>query len=400
MKILVLYTNSEFPLRKNIEGFLNCFKNYSKARVYYCNLAIRRKVFFLSIIEYDLVIYAPSLAIPWNPENYLNRLSYLKDSGIKAKKKIAFFQDEYLRTDLMCKFISELSVNEVYSVAPKSEWPIIYKSIPSNVRIKDYLTGYVDDLDVNIYSSLRSNSERGIDIGYRTGWYSSGMYKLGSWGRLKFEIAHKFLNYNSPLNLDIKLGEGFLKGSNWFKFLSSCRYTIGVESGASLLDKDGSIVDSINSFLAKNQNASYEVVEENCFKDLDKNLKLKAISPRVFEAAMCNTGLVLIEGDYNGILKVWEHYIPLKEDFSNIEEVVELIKDESLRKKLVNNTYRDLIESKKYSYSNFVLRVLGGEIRAVKLSFIDSILYLLNNFLENLSLVLILVLEGIRKLRK
>jgi len=35
------------------------------------------------------------------------------------------------------------------------------------------------------------------------------------------------------------------------------------------------------------------------------------------------------------------HYIPLKKDFSNFEEVMRMYRDESLRRELTENCYRD-----------------------------------------------------------
>jgi hypothetical protein len=48
------------------------------------------------------------------------------------------------------------------------------------------------------------------------------------------------------------------------------------------------------------------------------------------------------------------HYIPLKKDFSNFDEVIRLFKDVTVRKQLTDNAYRDLIAAGKYSYKTFI----------------------------------------------
>jgi hypothetical protein len=48
------------------------------------------------------------------------------------------------------------------------------------------------------------------------------------------------------------------------------------------------------------------------------------------------------------------HYIPLKKDFSNFDEVVRIFKDSHRRKKLTDNTYKDLIASRRYTYAGFI----------------------------------------------
>jgi hypothetical protein len=63
---------------------------------------------------------------------------------------------------------------------------------------------------------------------------------------------------------------------------------------------------------------------------------------------------VLFEGEYSGVLRPMEHYVPLKKDFSNIAEVVALIGDPRARAEITDAAYRDLIASGAYSYERFV----------------------------------------------
>ena len=129
-------------------------------------------------------------------------------------------------------------------------------------------------------------------------------------------------------------------------------------------------------------------------------MNLKAISPRIFEAGMCDTGLVLVEGYYNGILKPHVHYIELKEDFSNIDEVIEDIKDEKLRQELVSNVRRDIIDSGKYSYQKFVEDVLQHSSIAIKANWKDPFLYFLNLLFEKAVVCTIILLQFSKKIKK
>jgi hypothetical protein len=51
------------------------------------------------------------------------------------------------------------------------------------------------------------------------------------------------------------------------------------------------------------------------------------------------------------------HYVPLKKDFSNFDEVVALIRDPRARTEIVERAHRDLIQSGAYSYERFVADV-------------------------------------------
>ena len=52
------------------------------------------------------------------------------------------------------------------------------------------------------------------------------------------------------------------------------------------------------------------------------------ITPRMFECALTRTGMILLEGHYNGILMPNKHYLEVKRDFSNVEEVLLMVQDE------------------------------------------------------------------------
>ena len=74
----------------------------------------------------------------------------------------------------------------------------------------------------------------------------------------------------------------------------------------------------------------------------------------MFEAASLKTALIMFEGDYANIFKPNIHFIELKKDFSNIEFVIEKIKDDDFLQKMVDRTYEDIVESGNYSYEKFI----------------------------------------------
>jgi hypothetical protein len=51
------------------------------------------------------------------------------------------------------------------------------------------------------------------------------------------------------------------------------------------------------------------------------------------------------------------HYIPLRKDFSNLDEVIALVRDDAVCREIAENTYRDLIASGEWSYSTLLRRV-------------------------------------------
>ena len=64
--------------------------------------------------------------------------------------------------------------------------------------------------------------------------------------------------------------------------------------------------------------------------------------------------MVLFEGTYSGVIFPNKHYIPLKKDFSNVDDVFRMLSDDEFLQQMVERAYEDIIESEKYSYKSFV----------------------------------------------
>ena len=103
----------------------------------------------------------------------------------------------------------------------------------------------------------------------------------------------------------------------------------------------------------KNPNASFKEIEAKCFKDKDNLISCAVITPRMFEAAMARTCLILKEGNYNNILKKCSLHT-YKKDYSNIDNIIKNLNDKE-RKKITERCHRDLIKSGNYTYERFVI---------------------------------------------
>jgi len=133
---------------------------------------------------------------------------------------------------------------------------------------------------------------------------------------------------------------------------------LGVEGGASILDDDGSIQKCVFQYMAKHPNSAFSEVEKICFKGKDGTFQYFMITPRHFEACMAKTCQILLEGNYSGILKPGKHYLELKKDFSNLDDVLHKVSIDSQRQGIVDQAYKDIVMSGKYTYDKFVRLVL------------------------------------------
>lgn len=361
LNILIVYCSYDYPLRTSVLDHLYSFQRYSSHNCFYLNIFLRKFPGYLRSIKFDLIIFHTIfLAMRWNPKLFqrlVRKAHALKD--IDAVK-IILPQDEFLNTDVLCDFINEFGVEHVFSAAPKSEWSKIYHKVNfRKVKFHQVLTGYLDDSTISRINALASGKRlRLIEIGYRA-WKAQPW--LGRHGMLKTYLAERFQDeaHKKGLSTDISLREkDMFVGDSWYEFLLNCKYTPGVEGGASILDYNGSIRDKTTDYIKRNPEASFDEVENNCFPGLEGSLSLFVISPRHLEACATRTCQILVEGTYSGILQPGLHYIELKSDFSNLEQVLKLVKQDSLRAEITERAYNDIVKSDRYTYRRFVNFVL------------------------------------------
>ncbi len=368
-KILVAYYyRRPFPPRASVRDHLNSFKKYAGHTCFYYNLGILAPPSWLGRIDFDLIIFHTTfLCCRWNPARFGRLLRQAEALKRHPALKIALPQDEFVYSEQLCDFIREFDIRQVYSTAPPSEWSRIYNRVDRDrVRFFPVLTGYLEDATLARIERLATTEgrQRQIDIGYRA---TEARPWLGRHSLLKSTIARVF-QQRAPaarLTTDISTRPAdTLLGDDWYRFLLRCKYTIGVEGGASLLDSDGSVRQRTEKYVAEHPEARFDEIEAACFAGLDGNLDLKAISPRHLEACATRTCQILIEGEYNGVLEAGRHYIPLKPDFSNLDDVLETVRRDDRRRAIVQRAYEDVVASGQYSYRRFVEEVLQHALPA------------------------------------
>jgi hypothetical protein len=363
--ILVVY--SAYPTRATLQDALRAFGRYAHDRVCYLNVRARGVPAYVQSVPWDLVIFS-TLFFPARHDadafrRVMRRVAPLARLG--AHKAI-IPQDEFINGDVVNEFIEEFGINTVFSSQPPRAWRAIYGPAQdrSGVRVVQVLTGYLDDERVQRIERFRAaNPERPIDIGYRTGGQPVAWW--GRHGFAKTEIAEVFRAraQDYPLRIDISdRAQDTLHGDRWYEFLCRCKYQLGVEGGTSINDRDGTIKARTEAYLAAHPGASFEEVEAACFPGVDGSFSGFAISPRHLEACAAGTCQVLVEGEYNGILRAGVHYIPVKRDWSNVDEVLALISSDELRAAMVERAYRDIVASGEFTYRRFVEIVIENTI--------------------------------------
>jgi hypothetical protein len=305
--------------------------------------------------RFDIVITHYSLSLGPLIYHYLGK--DLIERLVKFKGlKVAFLQDEYREIKTYWKNLNKLGIDVLFSCVPEHEIEKVYPIAKNpDLFVSNVLTGYVSKALLQL--EVKDIKDRPFDVTYRT---RKTPYWLGRLGQEKWNIAEEFSKRADGLGLhvDLSIKEGErMYGNTWNDFVASSRCVLGVESGASIIDFDGMLEKRVDRYMEKKPDASFEEVFEKLLSPYEGSLDLHQISPRCFEAAALRTPMVLFEGRYSGILVPDRHYIALKKDFSNFEEVIAKIKDHDYLQKMSERTYEEIARNKKYSYESFVLHI-------------------------------------------
>ncbi len=355
--LIVYYNATQAKLRSSSQQYLDAFVRHLPARTIALNLAYGVP-FWLEKIQFDLIVFHETLmtkrALPArfrNIQRLARRLSPL------APVRVAIVQDEFSHTRSLVDFIVDNEVTHVFSAAGPTEWPKIYSGVDfAKVSFHQALTGYLDPAIAELCANIET--DRVIDIGYRANF--DKRFNLGRFGLLKGLIAEKSLAAGKALGLKMDIStltKDTIFGLEWYHFLARCKYTIGCESGASLLDETGTIYEAVDRYKMKSPDAQFDEVEAACFPGKDYNLRLFALGPRHLEACLTKTCQILVAGDYNGVLKAGIHYLPVKADLSDLSEVLGSLNEET-RTRIVEAAYQDLVASGTFTYEAFVREFL------------------------------------------
>jgi hypothetical protein len=306
-------------------------------------------------IKFDAVIlHNTFLCLRWTGW-YFNKLKQHFDwvRRIEAPK-IAIPQDEGDHAGLLDEWLFEWGVQSVLTVHHDStNRSPLYPRLRRNARFYRCLPGYIDERSAKrIHAKLIQPTERSLDIVYRAAHLP---YWFGSAGQRKHRVADSVVTHANKAglrcNISTKERDAIL-GDEWLNFLASGRATIGCEGGSSVLDWCGEIRAKIQALLAAEPNLSFEAVSGRMPAGWDK-YRFLTITPRHFEAIITKTCQVLVEGDYRGILRPDKHYIPIKADFSNIDEALEKLRDNDLVQEIVEQAYSDVYLSQRFTYRAF-----------------------------------------------
>lgn len=352
MRKNILFCYSRIPSFTNaVRDYSRAFGEYSEHQVHYYDMDSGPLDF--DIEPFDCIIFNYCYWARGVPGLSDFRERVARFDGLK----IAILQDEYDNLLNHEYTLLSLGINTIITVVPEVHWRDVFRDEAfRQIDFINVLTGYVPDNLLNL-ARIKPLASRPWLIGYRSRPVPF------SYGRLPQEkqiIGKRMKEICSERGISANIEvteESRIYGADWAEFIGNCRTVLGTESGANVFDFDGTLRPSIDSYLEMHPDADFESVHECFMKEHDGKIQMNQVSPRIFEAIAMKTGLVLFEGEYSGVVSPWEHFIPLKKDFSNIDEVIAAVSDLPRLEAMIQRAYDDIVVSGKYHYRTFIQRI-------------------------------------------
>jgi hypothetical protein len=245
-------------------------------------------------------------------------------------------------------------------------------------------------LNVEVFRPIVPQRERPIDIGARSWRY---LAYIGDDERNRIFDYFSGRQFDPPLTLDLSNTQRFGR-TEWGAFLNRCKATVATEAGSWYLERDDRTVLCVRKEVARARRGlvfradaplsrlarrlpygvksalrkllrrglvTHEAAaaEDLDFADIFRRFFAaarkapvygKCISSRHFDAIGCKTLQIMFPGRYNDILRPAEHYLALQPDFSNIGEVLDVLRDAVARQAIVDHAFDYAMAEHRYEH--------------------------------------------------
>lgn len=321
-----------------VNDWIEAFRRSSQLDVEICNInnLVDYRRSRRTIREYPLVIVLHS-ALGDSTAVLGKTASWFHN---RRGKLVVFVGNEYDLIPSKLRFIRESGADIVCSqLHPKgARW--LYEGSGA-----DRVLCLPHALNKERYRTSGPPGERATDIGFAGSLYP---HFIGDEERTALIRCFQSRGPALGLNCDIRLGN--LSQDRWALFLNSCNAVIGAEAGTYYLERNGETLSTVKRYLRSHPRVSFSEVYDRFFADLPKSDLGKAVSSRHFEPMGTRTCQILLEGEYNGILRSGEHYIEVKKDLSNLTEAIAAFRDRSYRSAMIERSFEYAMGSHTYDH--------------------------------------------------
>ena len=142
---------------------------------------------------------------------------------------------------------------------------------------------------------------------------------------------------------------------------------VGIESGSSALDARGQVQAFIRWRLARDPDLTFDEVSRLLPPGWDNHrfFALGRATSRRSTPRQCNCS----SRDYDGVLHPGRHYLPIRPDYSNLDDVLEQVRDARLLQTIADRAYNEIYLSNRHTYaelSNYIDEIILSHVPKVR----------------------------------
>ena len=289
--------------------------------------------------------------------NWLSPYQFLKNS---TATKLAFPQDDYWYSDVRDNFYVEFKLDKVFPICPPESWKeLLPKFIASGGEVEQGYTTYLTNNSLSLQKLYKPFKNRKYDVVYRANKTPNFPNRFGY---IKGHIGDIFKNKapKNSLNLNISTNPNkFIYGKKWFHFLADSQCVLGSNSGSSVKIRNFAVAKKIENFRRRYPLKKWDEVQSETIPIEDQDKQYTCLSPRNIEAAMLGVVQILTPGPYGNLLESGQDYILLEEDGSNIDDVMEILKNKKQCKEIANNCREKILSYSDLYAKNMIDKCLS-----------------------------------------
>jgi len=248
--------------------------------------------------------------------------------------KIAVPEDEPDHAETLDEWLLQLRVSVVLTAFDEAKRRRLYPLMADRASFRRPVPGPPDaGALAGLERLARPLAERPWDIVY---WAPAQPYRTRGLGQRAGRMASTVAARAEQLGLRCQIvswPEDPLATTRWPLALASARAVLGCEDGSGVLDRRGEMQARLTSILRASPEATHEQMSAQMPLGWDEP-EFLTLGPRHVEALLTRTCQVLVEGEYDGVLKAERHYLPLRRDLSNVGEVLARIRDDRYMEEL------------------------------------------------------------------
>ena len=261
-------------------------------------------------------------------------------------------QDEHICNPKLREVINQIRPDAVITCTSSS---IDAEKVYGDLDTSFYhvFPGYISsDIQFNVPINKRST-----DILSRGRWLKPNYGRLGY---LKGAIGEEIVGYNNThsCGLNINHSNALTARVNdytqWETLILNSKTILSTPIGCNVISQattagGGDSLDHHNTQYSYDRFVKIYDDNKNVYNE---ELNFETISPKMFQAAVYKTALVMYRHNYADIFKPDIHYIPVETDHSNLDDVVAKIKDVDYLQEMVDRVYEDIVSIKLFTYEN------------------------------------------------